>query len=105
VKRSTWRRWNLHAEASRQTMGLRFASTTDRETIIGMIVDAAETASLRLTPPELVVPPAEFTRPDGSSMFRPKHHTVFSSTRILEAEDTLLALSQATNAPPCRCAP
>ena len=99
VKRSTWRRWNLHAEASRQTMGLRFASTTDRETIIGMIVDAAETASLRLTPPELVVPPAEFTRPDGSSMFRPKHHTVFSSTRILEAEDTLLALSQATNAP------
>src|SRR5699024_7505871 len=25
-KRSTWRRWNLHAEASRQTMGWRFAS-------------------------------------------------------------------------------
>ncbi|WP_460817521.1 MobF family relaxase [Microbacterium petrolearium] len=99
VKRSTWRRWNLYAEASRQTMGLRFASTTDREAIIGMIVDAAETASLRLTPPELVTPPAEFTRPDGSSMFRPKHHTIFSSTRILEAEDTLLALSQATNAP------
>lgn len=99
VKRSTWRRWNLYAEASRQTMGLRFASTTDREAIIGMIVDAAETASLRLTPPELVAPPREFTRPDGSSMFRPKHHTIFSSTRILEAEDTLLALSRATNAP------
>ena len=99
VKRSTWRRWNLYAEASRQTMGLRFASTTDREAIIGMIVDAAETASLRLTPPELVAPPVEFTRPDGSSMFRPKHHTIFSSTRILEAEDALLALSRATNAP------
>ena len=25
-KRSTWRRWNLMAEASRQTMGWRFAS-------------------------------------------------------------------------------
>ncbi|HBU42220.1 MAG TPA: conjugal transfer protein, partial [Microbacterium sp.] len=30
-KRSTWRRWNLTAEAARQTMGYRFASTVDRE--------------------------------------------------------------------------
>lgn len=29
-KRSTWRRWNLHAEASRQLMGVRFASAEDR---------------------------------------------------------------------------
>lgn len=99
VKRSTWRRWNLHAEASRQTMGLRFASTTDREAVIGMIVDAAERASLTLTPPELVTPPVEFTREDGSSVFRPKHHTIYSSTRILEAEDTLLELSRTTTAP------
>lgn len=99
VKRSTWRRWNLHAEASRQTMGLRFASVTDREAVIGMIVDAAEAASLRLTPPELVAPPAQFTRHDGSSMFRPKHHTIYSSTRILDAEDALLELSRATIAP------
>ncbi len=99
VKRSTWRRWNLHAEATRQTMGLRFASVTDREAVIGMIVDAAETASLRLTPPELVTPPAQFTRDDGSSMFRPKHHTIYSSTRILDAEDALLELSRATTAP------
>lgn len=99
VKRSTWRRWNLHAEASRQTMGLRFASVTDREAVIGMIVDAAETASLRLTPPELVAPPAQFTRDDGSSVFRPKHQTIYSSTRILDAEDALLELSRATTAP------
>jgi len=30
-KRSTWRRPNLYAEAARQTIGWRFASTTDRE--------------------------------------------------------------------------
>jgi conjugative relaxase-like TrwC/TraI family protein len=99
VKRSTWRRWNLHAEASRQTMGLRFASAEDREAVVGLIVDAAEAASLRLTPPELVNTPAAFTRADGSSAFRPRHHTVFSSTALLDAEDRLLRLAADTTAP------
>lgn len=49
-KRSTWRRWNLTAEAARQTMGYRFASFEDREAVTGLIVDAAEQVSLRLTP-------------------------------------------------------
>ena len=40
-KRSTWTRWNLHAEASRQLMGWRFASMLDREAITGLVVDAA----------------------------------------------------------------
>ena len=52
-KRSTWRCWNLHSEASRQLMGVRFASSEDREAITGLVTDAAEQASLRLTPPEL----------------------------------------------------
>lgn len=93
TRRSTWRRWNLHAEASRQTMGLRFASASDREAVIGLIADAAEGASLRLTPPELTSTPAAFIRADGSSAFRPRHHTVFSSTAILDAEDRLLRLA------------
>lgn len=98
-KRSTWRRWNLYAEAARQTMGLRFASTTDREAVLGLIVDAAENASLRLSPPELTSTPAKFQRPDGSSVFRPKHHAVFSSTMLLDAEDRLLELSRTDTAP------
>jgi len=61
-KRATWRRWNLYAEAARQTMGWRFASTMDREAIVGMIADAAEAGSLRLTPPELASSPAIFRR-------------------------------------------
>src|SRR5699024_8757040 len=89
-KRSTWRRWNLHAEASRQSMQWRFASAQDREAIVGMIADAAENASLRLSPPELATSPAAFRRPDGSSVFRPKHSTVFSSQMLLAAEDRLI---------------
>lgn len=95
-KRSTWGRWNLSAEASRQTMGLRFATVTDREAVIGLITDAAEAASLRLTPPELTTAPTAFTRPDGSSVFRPCHAILYTSTALLAAEDRLLNLSRAT---------
>nr|WP_274518461.1 MobF family relaxase [Bifidobacterium psychraerophilum] len=98
-KRSTWTRWNLHAEASRQLMGLRFSSTLDRKVITGMVVDAAEQASLRLTPPELAVSPVQFRRPDGSSRFRPYASTVFSSEHLLQAEDQLLARAKKTTAP------
>lgn len=95
-KRSTWRRWNLHAEASRQLMGWRFASMLDREAITGLVVDAAENASLRLTPPELASSPVMFQRDDGTSRFRPKHSTVYSSETLLEAEDRLLQRARST---------
>lgn len=98
-KRSTWRRWNLTAEAARQTMGYRFATTEDREAVVGMVVDAAEAVSLRLTPPELATSPALFRRPDGTSAFRPKHSIVFSSEQLLAAEDHLLERSRTTTGP------
>ncbi|GAA4194604.1 hypothetical protein GCM10022288_30300 [Gryllotalpicola kribbensis] len=98
-KRSTWHRWNLTAEAARQTMGYRFASTEDREAIVGLIVDAAEAASLRLTPPELASSPAAFRRLDGTSVFRPKHSALFSSEELLGAEDRLLERARTTTAP------
>ncbi|WP_153504958.1 MobF family relaxase [Cumulibacter manganitolerans] len=98
-KRSTWRRWNLTAEAARQTMGYRFASTEDREAVVGLVVDAAEAASLRLTPPELTSSPAAFRRSDGTSVFRPKHSAVFSSEILLAAEDRLLERARATTGP------
>lgn len=98
-RRSTWRRWNLHAEAVRQSMPWRFASAEDRNQIVGLITDAAEQASLRLTPPLLASTPARFLRSDGSSAFRPRHATVYSSTQVLAAEDRLLSASHTRTAP------
>ncbi|MDQ0728778.1 MobF family relaxase [Microbacterium sp. W4I20] len=98
-KRSTWHHWNLIAEAARQTMGYRFASTEDREAVVGLVVDAAEAASLRLTPPELASSPAAFRRPDGTSVFRPKHSALFTSEVLLAAEDRLLERARTTTAP------
>ena len=98
-RRATWKRWNLHAEAVRQTMGLRFVTATDRETITRQIVDAAEHVSLRLTPPELATSPPGFRQPDGTSVFRPKGSSVFSSDRVLAAEGRLLDASHHRGAP------
>jgi hypothetical protein len=90
VRPSAGRTRNLAAEAPRQTMQHRFASASDREAIIGLVVDAAERASLRITPPELEWRPAAFQRDDGTSVFHPKHPIVFTSTELLEAESRLL---------------
>lgn len=98
-KRATWRKWNLHSEASRQLMGVRFAAAEDREAITGMVTDAALHASLRLTPPELASSPAQFQRPDGSSRFRDPAAVVYSTEGMLAAEDRLIDRANITTGP------
>lgn len=98
-KRSTWRHWNLWAEASRQTMEWRFATPRDRETAVELIVVAAIGASIRLTPPELAASPEPFRWLDGSSRFRPRQSAVFSSADLLAAEDRLLVRANTVTAP------
>lgn len=80
-------------------MHLRFESAEDREAVVGMIVDAAQQQSVSLTPPELALSPAAFTRADGTSVFRPKHSVKYSSHDVLAAEDRLLDRSEALTAP------
>ncbi|WP_344043593.1 MobF family relaxase [Nocardioides panacihumi] len=99
TKRATWTHWNLMAEVSRQIMGVRFASPADREAIVGMIVDAAESESVRLTPPELAFSPAAFRRPDGTSVFRQRRAAKYSSAAVLDAEAHLLSRSDDSTGP------
>lgn len=98
-RRATWKRWHLHAETVRQTMPFRFASAADRERVIEAIVAEALRCSVRLSPPELATSPIRFRRPDGSSVFRPKHGLVFTSELVLAAEDRLLAASHDRTGP------
>jgi conjugative relaxase-like TrwC/TraI family protein len=102
VKRAVWNHWNLMAEASKQTMDLRFASTSDREAVVSMVVDAAQRQSVSLTPPEFAISPVRFQRADGTSLFRPRHSAKYSSTGIIEAEARLLDRSEVTTAPTLR---
>jgi hypothetical protein len=71
LERSVWNHWNPMAEASKQTMDLRFATTADRDAVIAMVVDAAHLLSVALTPPQLAISPARFQREDGTSAFGP----------------------------------
>ena len=99
VKLAVWTHWNLVAEASKQTMDLRFATTEDREAVIGLVVDAAQSRSVVLTPPELALSPARFQREDGTSRFRPRHGEKYSSTAVLDAEARLLGRAERVTAP------
>jgi conjugative relaxase-like TrwC/TraI family protein len=99
VKRAVWTHWNLMAEAATQTMDLRFATTEDRDAVVGLIVDAAQVRSVVLTPPELALSPARFQREDGTSRFRPRHGEKYSSIAVLEAEARLLARAEKVTAP------
>lgn len=101
-KRATWRHWNLWAEASRQTMGWRFAGADDREAVVRLLVEEAKRRSISLTPPELASIPEVFRRSDGTPRFRPRHGVVFSSADLLAAEDRLLARSNDRGAPVIR---
>lgn len=101
-KRAVWSHWNLMAEASKQTMDLRFATVADREAVVAMIVDAAQTGSVALTPPELAVSPVRLQRDDGTSVFRPRHSVKYSSTAVIEAEARLLDRAEATGGPVVR---
>ncbi len=98
-KRATWRHWNLAAEASRQLMQYRFASALDREAVMGLVVEAAELASLQITPPDIALSPTGFQREDGTSVFRPRYSTLFTSSELLDAESRLIERSEDLHAP------
>jgi conjugative relaxase-like TrwC/TraI family protein len=97
-KRAVWGRWNLHAEAARQTMGVRFVSTDDRERLLAAVVQHAEAGSLRLTPAYDRTSPAPFVE-DGYSAFQPRDTIAYTSQAILDAETRLLALSHKEDGP------
>jgi conjugative relaxase-like TrwC/TraI family protein len=98
-KRAVWGRWNLHAEAARQTMGVRFVSTDDRERALAAVVQRAEAGSLRLTPAYDRNVPDRFVLDDGFPAFQPRDTIAYTSKAILDAETRLLALSHNMDGP------
>ncbi|MFD0997439.1 MobF family relaxase [Pseudoclavibacter chungangensis] len=98
-RRATWGRLNLHAEAMRQLMGVRFVTTGDRTAVLDQIVQRAEGASLRLTPEYDRAVPDHYASLDGSNRFQPADQISYSSQDILDAETRLLGHAAAEGAP------
>jgi len=88
--RSTWTRWNIHAEAARATMKYRMASAADRDRLHQLLIAAVQDRSVLLTVAPLASTPAAFRRPDGTSQFTPELGAIYTSRAILDAEARLL---------------
>jgi conjugative relaxase-like TrwC/TraI family protein len=97
TKRATWTRWNLLAEAARQSRLLRMATTADRLQVLEAIVRSAELQSISITPPAFFLSPA--SRADGQSIFTVHNGEIFTSPVILGAESLLLDLSRDSSGP------
>ena len=100
-RRATWGRWNVHAQAARQLMGARFATTADRMAVLDQIVSRVETESLRLTPVYDRAVPAHYIEDEGNR-FQPVDQIAYSSQDILDAEQRLLAHSHNETGPALR---
>lgn len=97
TKRATWTRWNLLAEAARQTRLIRMVSSAERFAVLESIAEGAEQRSISLTAPEVATVPV--TRADGASVFTMHNGQIFTSPVILGAESLLLDLARDVNGP------
>lgn len=97
TKRATWTRWNLLAEAARQTRLIRLVTSAERFEVLESIVESTEQQSISLTAPEVVTTPE--TRADGQSVFTIHNGQIFTSPVILGAESLLLDLARDTTGP------
>jgi len=97
--RATWTKWNLTAETMRQIIARawQFTSNADAIALRDRIVTATQELSASLSPGELAAVPDSFRDPDGVSQF--EHPAVFTSVRVLAAEDALLTLAADRSGP------
>jgi conjugative relaxase-like TrwC/TraI family protein len=99
ARRSTWTRWNLLAETARTTRGLRLATSAERHALHDRVIDAALATCVALDPGEVFTVPADYRRPDGTSVFARPGEDAFTHQRILDAEQRLLHATTDPGAP------
>jgi conjugative relaxase-like TrwC/TraI family protein len=89
---SHWTRWNVEAEAHRQSAHLRVA-TDAREAVVAAIADAVITAAdtVALRGPVLVAEPAALRRRDGESVFIEHNSQRYTTEATLREEAALVA--------------
>jgi conjugative relaxase-like TrwC/TraI family protein len=99
-QRSTWSRWNVYAEVERALRPLRFTTAEKRETATEAVVAEATGSDLviRISEPELIAEPdALRRRSDGQSVYVAHGSERYTTSRILEAEEYLVASALTRN--------
>uniref|UniRef100_UPI0012650B9B MobF family relaxase n=1 Tax=Segeticoccus rhizosphaerae TaxID=1104777 RepID=UPI0012650B9B len=91
-RRSTWQVWHVRAEAQRQLRASAASPTVIDDVIDQVVADAlGPELSTSLARPETdVVEPPQLRRQDGASVYTVAGATLFTSARILAAEQRLV---------------
>jgi hypothetical protein len=97
ASRATWQIWHVRAEAERQARAVQVPLAQLDATVDAVESTVLSDGSVRIDPPDDIVPPAPLRRPDGTSVYDVHGATRYSSRRILDAEQVVLAAAGRTD--------
>jgi conjugative relaxase-like TrwC/TraI family protein len=96
--RSTWQSWHVRAEAQRQVRAIRVPTDKVEQLVELLVGEVLHTRSVSLTRlDDNISEPAVLRRADGSSVYTVAGSDLFTSTRILAAEQRLVAAAGRTD--------
>ena len=91
-RRSTWQSWHVHAEALRHVRSAAVPTDQVDQLVELLVAEVLHTRSIALTrPDDGISEPAVLRRADGSSVYTVAGSELFTSARILAAEQRLVA--------------
>jgi limonene-1,2-epoxide hydrolase len=96
--RSTWQSWHVRAEAQRHLRAADIATDKLEQLVELLLAEVLRTRSVALTRTEDgITEPGALCRVDGSSVYTVAGSELFTSTRILAAEQRLVAAASRTD--------
>ena len=96
--RSTWQSWHVRAEAQRQVRAVQVPTDKVEQLVELLVTEVLHTQSISLTRrDDGISEPGALRRVDGSSVYTVAGSELFTSTRILAAEQRLVAAAGRTD--------
>ena len=97
-RRSTWQSWHVRAEAQRQVRAAQVPTDRVDQLVALLVAEVLQTRSVSLArPDDGISEPAGLRRSDGSSVYTVAGSDLFTSARILAAEQRLVAAAGRTD--------
>ena len=97
-RRSTWQSWHVRAEAQRHVRAVQVPTDKVDQLVELLVTEVLQTRSISLTrPDDGISEPAVLRRVDGSSVYTVAGSELFTSARILAAEQRLVAAAGRTD--------
>jgi limonene-1,2-epoxide hydrolase len=97
-RRSTWQSWHVRAEAHRHVRAAEIDTDKVDQLVELLLTEVLQTRSISLTrPDDEITEPEALRRVDGSSVYTVAGSELFTSTRILAAEQRLITTAGRTD--------